>query len=180
MLGVYDFCGHYEWTFEWLNREGGDELVHEYWQRAISEDSQSHARELILAHGLDGMAQYWGPTLEEEGGVCVVTHQAKVIRLDMHDCPSKGFLIRNGLQQYEDYCDHCIGWVGPLMQQNGFKVDHQHNHCGQCWWEMRAGNDDTPVSEPGGVAGSKDIRLTDSWNKGEQHDSFLSTDKTSK
>ena len=20
MIGVYDFCGHYEWTFEWLRQ----------------------------------------------------------------------------------------------------------------------------------------------------------------
>ena len=24
MIGVYDFCGHYEWTFAWLEREGGE------------------------------------------------------------------------------------------------------------------------------------------------------------
>jgi dihydrodipicolinate synthase/N-acetylneuraminate lyase len=174
MLGVYDFCGHYEWTFDWLNREGGSELVQEYWQQAISEDSQRHAQELIAAKGLEGMVQYWGPTLQEEGGTCVVTHREDVIRLDMHDCPSKGFLLRNGLQQYDDYCDHCIGWIGPLMQRNDFKVDHQHNHCGQCWWEMRAAKDGTPLSKPGEMAGPSDIRLTASWSEGERHDSFLS------
>ena len=23
MIGCYDFCGHYEWTFGWLERVGG-------------------------------------------------------------------------------------------------------------------------------------------------------------
>ena len=27
MLGVYDFCGHYEWTFAWLEKKGRAELV---------------------------------------------------------------------------------------------------------------------------------------------------------
>src|SRR5687767_13864221 len=30
MIGCYDFCGHYEWTFAWLEREGGHELVRAY------------------------------------------------------------------------------------------------------------------------------------------------------
>ena len=48
----------------------------------------------------------------------------------MHECPSKGFLIQNGLVQYRDYCDHCMGWIGPVMLKAGFVVDHEHNHLG--------------------------------------------------
>ena len=51
MIGVYDFCGHYEWTFDWLEREGGHALVRAYWGEAIHRDSQLHARELILRDG---------------------------------------------------------------------------------------------------------------------------------
>ena len=47
MIGCYDFCGHYEWTFGWLEREGGHALVRDYWNEAINHDSQRHARELI-------------------------------------------------------------------------------------------------------------------------------------
>ena len=55
------------------------------------------------------------------------------------------FLLRNGLEQYRDYCDHCMGWIGPVMKGAGFVVDHEHNHCGQCWWEFRRASD---PSEP--------------------------------
>src|SRR5881398_324381 len=51
MIGCYDFCGHYDWTFDWLERVGGPELVRDYWSEAISRDSQRHARELIEAEG---------------------------------------------------------------------------------------------------------------------------------
>lgn len=66
MLGCYDFCGHYDWTFDWLEKEGGEDLLHRYWEEAIHGDSQHHATEKILADGVEGMKAYWGHTLEEE------------------------------------------------------------------------------------------------------------------
>src|SRR5205085_2394006 len=66
MIGCYDFCGHYEWTFAWLERTAGPGLLREYWTEAIARDSQRHARELIRHEGFDGMARYWQHTLTEE------------------------------------------------------------------------------------------------------------------
>jgi hypothetical protein len=42
-------------------------------------------------------------------------------------------------------------------------VDHEHNHCGQCWWEIRRSSDRTPPSQPGALAGSHDVRLRPDW-----------------
>ena len=161
MMGCYDFCGHYEWTFDWLDKTGGHVLVRDYWNEAIHRDSQRHAGELIAQEGFAGMAKYWGHTLAEESPERGYTMSAVdgVFRIDMHDCPSKGFLLRNGLASYRDYCDHCMGWVGPMMREAGFVIDHQHNHCGQCWWEVRRAAD-TSTSE---VAGSADVRRLASW-----------------
>jgi len=163
MIGVYDFNGHYEWTFAWLERQGGKKFLEAYWDEAIHRDSQRHAAELILRHGIAGMEKYWGHTLAEEGGTHHTTATKNVFRIDMHDCPSKGFLIRNGLKQHADYCDHCIGWIGPMLQSAGFVVDHQHNHCGQCWWEMRRTADSSSPSEPGELSGKQDVRLRPDW-----------------
>ena len=169
MIGCYDFCGHYEWTFAWLDEQGGHDLVRAYWIEAISEDSQEHARKLIFTEGFAGMLKYWGHTLLEESpdqGYSM-THNDKCIRFDMQDCPSKGFLLRNNLEQYRDYCDHCMGWIGPLMKDAGYVLDHEHNHLGQCWWEIRKKEDLTPISEPGEFY-QNDIRLFAEWqnNKG--------------
>ena len=165
MIGCYDFCGHYEWTFDWLEQTGGPGLVREYWDEAIHRDSQSHARELIQREGFAGMAKYWGHTLAEESPErgYTITRAAEVFRIDMHDCPSKGFLLRNGLESYHDYCDHCIGWIGPLMRETGFVIDHQHNHCGQCWWEFRTADATGPHVPVGAVAGSQDVRTLPHW-----------------
>lgn len=132
MIGVYDFCGHYDWTFEWLRQQGGEPLVRHYWDEAIHQDAQRHASELIRKEGFAGMAAYWGHTLDHEGAGYHTTAGEGVFRIDMQDCPSKGFLLRNGLGAYHDYCDHCMGWIGPMLKQAGFAVDHEHNHRGQC------------------------------------------------
>ena len=165
MLGCYDFCGHYEWTFEWFRARGGEPLVREYWDKCIAQDSQTHAAALIAAKGIEGMKEYWGHTLDHEVAVHHCTATDKVYRIDMHECPSKGFLIRNGLEQYHDYCDHCMGWIGPMLKRADFTVDHPHNHCGKCWWEIRAASDTTPPSEPGELSGKDDVRLRDDWKQ---------------
>lgn len=165
MMGCYDFCGHYEWTFAWIDQTGGRALLHEFWEVAISRDSQRHAREMIQKDGYGGMAQYWGHTLTEESPDLgfSITQRTGVFRIDIHDCPSKGFLLRNNLQSCPDYCDHCLGWIGPMMKDAGFVIDHEHNHLGQCWWEMLPANTSGGHSSPGVVAGKNDVRLLPGW-----------------
>lgn len=165
MLGCYDFCAHYEWTFAWLEQRGGKELLHAYWAEAIGGDSQKHAAKLIRDKGLAGMAEYWGHTLSEESPEqgYAITAGSDYFRIDMHDCPSKGFLLHNGLQQYADYCDHCIGWIAPVLEQAGFVTDHEHNHRGQCWWEIRSRADKKQASALG--AHSVDVRIRTDWDE---------------
>ena len=165
MIGVYDFCGHYDWTFEWLRAQGGEELVRQYWDEAIRRDSQRHASELIRKQGFAGMAEYWGHTLKDEGAGYQTTAGEGVFRIDMHECPSKGLLLRNGLAAYHDYCEHCMGWIGPMLEEAGFTADHEHNHGGQCWWEIRPASDNTPPSEPGKLSGSQDVRQCRDWGQ---------------
>ena len=165
MIGCYDFCGHYEWTFAWLEETGGHDLVRAYWLEAISQDSQRHAEDLIVGQGIEGMKRYWQHTLEEEAADHVMTASDTVYRIDMHQCPSKGFLLQNGLEQYRDYCDHCMGWIGPLMREAGagYVIDHEHNHCGQCWWEIRAAHSASHTGPVGDVSGTHDVRLRPDW-----------------
>lgn len=169
MLGCYDFCGHYDWTFEWLRRQGGEALVRRFWDEAIHGDSQRHASELIKAQGFAGMRRYWDHTLTEEGAGFTASEGKGVFRIDMHECPSKGFLVRNGLEQYPDYCDHCIGWIGPMMREAGFVIDHEHNHCGQCWWEFRKMTDARCAGASGVDDPSRDVRLLPAWGSGSMH-----------
>lgn len=171
MMGCYDFCGHYEWTFDWFERVGGKPLVRDFWKEAIGGDSQLHAREMIEREGFEGMRKYWGHTLAEESPdrAYTITDGADVFRIDMHACPSRGFLLRNDLANYQDYCDHCMGWIGPMLRGAGFVIDHEHNHQGQCWWEIRRAGSGAEPSAPGAVSGKDDVRLRSDWLAGDAH-----------
>lgn len=169
MIGAQDFCGHYDWTFEYLRRTYGEAAVQTYWREAIAFDSQKHAGELMQAKGMDGMEAYWGHTLTQEEAGYHISRTEDVFRIDMHRCPSKGFLLENNLEAYHDYCAHCMGWIAPAAQAAGFTIDHEHNHCGQCWWELHA-QDSLP--EPGAAAsqaGEANVEKSAAWAMGVHH-----------
>ena len=171
MIGCYDFCGHYDWTFRWLQERGGRSLLVRYWEEAICKDSQRHAADLIEEKGVEGMEEYWGETLADEapdGGYRAARGEGS-FWIEMTDCPSRGFLLRNGIEFSGDYCDHCIGWIGPLMEKAGYAVDHDHNHCGQCWWEFRRrGHSESPSERE-----EERRQLTEHWKeKGDRVDQF--------
>jgi hypothetical protein len=164
MLGCHDFCGYYEWTFHYLRRRFGVAALKEYWANAIAADSQQHYLDAAREEGLRGLYKSWAQTGEDEECDWTVTldEPNNLLRLDMRECPSKGFLLQNDLNADEDYCDHCIGWIGPALHQIGAEVvAHEHNHCGQCWWEMRmVGKDQPPVDV------AVDIRRDARWQNG--------------
>lgn len=85
--------------------------------------------------------------------------------------PSKGLLIQIGQQEYHDYCQHCMGWIKPIMERAGFVIDHEHNHHGQCWWEMRPAGQEAQESEPP-IHDAGDVRLRRGWQQA-HHDRWL-------
>lgn len=164
MLGCHDFCGYYEWTFHYLRRRFGNQALQEYWANSIAADSQQHYLDSTGKNGLQGLYRTWSKTgVDEECDWSVTLDEPNnLLRLDMRECPSKGFLIANDLNADEDYCDHCMGWIGPALHQIGAEVAaHEHNHCGQCWWEIRLLNEEQPP-----VAASTDIRRDPRWQSG--------------
>ncbi len=169
MIGVQDFCGHYDWTFEYIRRTFGEEALSRYWSEAIAFDSQSHALELIRGKGLDGMEEYWGHTLTQEEAGYSITRTDAVFRIDMQACPSKGFLNDNNLHAYEDYCSHCMGWIGPVAERAGFTVTHAHNHLGQCWWELSKRGLRTRENEAREKAGARNVESHPDWERGKRH-----------
>ena len=164
MLGCHDFCGHYEWTFHYTRRRFGQEAVRTLWAEAIGGESQSHYTEAAVQAGLRGLFQTWVKTGEEEScdWAFKLDEQRNFLRFDMYQCPSKGFLIAGDRNADEDYCDHCMGWVIPLLKDVGVElVAHEHNHCGQCWGLMRMA--DRPCEPPELEA---DIRRDPRWAHG--------------
>jgi hypothetical protein len=164
MLGCNDFCGYYDWTFGFVRRRWGQDAVRLLWSDAIGGESQQHYTDAGLAKGLRGLYEAWTKTGHDEkcDWTFTLDEQRNVLRWDMRQCPSKGFLLQNDLNADEDYCDHCMGWMVPLLAKVGVEVAaHEHNHCGQCWGEMRVkGKPYQALELP------IDIRQDPRWNRG--------------
>lgn len=168
MLGCQDFCGYYDWTFHYLRRRFGQAALNKYWAQAIAADAQQHYVASARDQGLRGLYESWSKTGVDEQCDWSVTldENHNLLRLDMRQCPSKGFLLDNDRNADEDYCDHCMGWIGPALNQVGVEVAaHEHNHCGQCWWEIRALDRSQPH-----VDIEDDIRRDVRWGQGYLHE----------
>jgi len=164
MLGCHEFCGYYEWTFHYVRRRWGPAAVARLWAEAIGGESQQHYTAAARQAGLAGLYRTWVQTGEEEACDWTFTldEDRNVLRVDMRQCPSKGFLLAHDRNADEDYCDHCMGWTVPLLAAVGVEVwEHEHNHLGQCWATMRLR--DQP-SQPLPV--ENDIRRDARWNCG--------------
>jgi hypothetical protein len=164
MLGCQDFCGYYEWTFHFLRQKFGQFGLEKYWAQAVAADAQQHYIRAGSDNGLRGLYESWFKTGVDEHCEWTVTlaEDCNLLRLDMRECPSKGFLLQNNLNADEDYCDHCVGWIGPALNAVGAEVvAHEHNHCGQCWWEMRMKD-----QKYTGVEVAADIRNDPRWRNG--------------
>ena len=164
MLGCQDFCGYYEWTFHFLRRKFGQEGIERYWREAIAADAQSHYIAAGKQSALRGLYDCWSHTGDSEQCDWTVSldEANNHLRLDMRECPSKGFLLTNNLNADEDYCDHCIGWIGPALKVlNAEVVAHEHNHCGQCWWQIAMKDRPSAAAVP-----DADIRDDPRWQHG--------------
>jgi hypothetical protein len=85
-----------------------------------------------------------------------------VLRWDMRRCPSRLYLLDNDIAFDADFCDHCIHWINPELSKAGIEVvEHEHNHQGQCWGEMRVAG--KPYQTMGLAA---DIRRDAGWETG--------------
>jgi hypothetical protein len=164
MLGCQDFCGYYEWTFHFVRRNWGQAGVESLWREAIGGESQRHYADAAAESGLRGLCRTWGGTGEDEhcDWTFTLDEDKNVLRWDMRECPSKGFLIGHDLNADEDYCNHCMGWIIPMLESVGAEiVEHEHNHCGQCWATMRM--KDRPS---GPLHVERDIRNDPRWRHG--------------
>jgi len=164
MLGCQDFCGYYEWTFHYARRRWGREGLACLLAEAIGRDSQRHYGDAGARAGLRGLYDTWTKTGEDEhcDWTFTLDERKNVLRCDMRRCPSKGFLIERDLNADEDYCNHCAGWMIPMLEAIGAElVEHEHNHCGQCWSTIRM--KDRP-NEPLQV--ENDIRSDPRWRHG--------------
>ncbi len=122
MIPSDQFVRFYNEVFKFLDAQGGNALEEYY--RVVSEQQEMYCLELFKAQGLAGMKAYWGRIAVEENCDMCGTLYPDRFELVMNRCPSLAKAMDNDAGAFPRYCDHCPGWVIPLLEKAGFHCEY--------------------------------------------------------
>jgi len=117
MIPSDHFVRFYNEVFKALEEEGHEHLV-AYWR----ELGRLQARELAARFrtgGIRACHEYWSRILEEENCEGDLTLTDDYFELRMKRCPSLSKVLDNDAAPFQLYCDHCMGWIEPVMAEAG-------------------------------------------------------------
>lgn len=122
MIPSDHFVRYYNEVFKSLLERGRGDLL-EYW----SELGRLQVQELagrFREGGIKAAYEYWRRIYEEENceGELTLTDDYFEFRMDC--CPSLSKVLDNDASPCELYCDHCMGWVEPVMNAAGLYCVH--------------------------------------------------------
>jgi hypothetical protein len=120
MIPSDHFTRFYNEVFKFLETRGEDALE-AYWL-AISENQDRHTMDLFRNKGLAGMSEYWDHIRIEENCDMDIALYGDRLELRMNACPSLGKVLDNDATAMDRYCDHCAGWIGPIMDKLGYHL----------------------------------------------------------
>lgn len=115
MIPSDHFVRFYNEVFKFLDKLPGDELT-KYWLE-ISKLQEHFCLEKFQKNGLKGMYDYWERIRIEENCDMSLDLSEDCLNFTMHKCPSLSKVLDNDASPCEKYCDHCIGWIGPLLRK---------------------------------------------------------------
>jgi hypothetical protein len=118
MIPSDQFVRFYNEVFKFLDEQGEDALQKYY--RVVSEQQEMHCLKLFKEKGLAGMKTYWDRIAVEENCNMSTTLYPDHLELVMNRCPSLSKAMNNDAGAFLRYCDHCPGWVIPLLEKAGF------------------------------------------------------------
>jgi hypothetical protein len=122
MIPSDQFVRFYNEVFKFLDAQGGDALEEYY--RVVSEQQEMHCLKLFKEQGLTGMKAYWDRIAVEENCDTSKTLYPDRLELVMNRCPSLSKVMNNDAGAFLRYCDHCPGWVIPLLEKAGFYCEY--------------------------------------------------------
>ena len=118
MIPSDHFVRMYNELFKMLEEKGHDHLQR-YWMR-ISELQETILGPYIDHDGLKGMYDYWEHIRIEENCDADLKVNEEYFEFRMNKCPSLSKVLDNDAGAFELYCDHCAGWVIPVMERHGY------------------------------------------------------------
>jgi len=120
MIPSDHFPRFYNEVFKFLEAQG-QEVLEQYWLE-ISKNQERHTLDLFQTKGLEGMYEYWEHIrIEENCDLDIELHEDR-LELHMHKCPSLSKVMDNDATPMSRYCDHCAGWIGPIMDKVGYHL----------------------------------------------------------
>ena len=121
MIPSDHFVRFYNEVFKFLDSKP-DGLADYY--REIAHDQESHCLKIFMEKGLQGMYEYWDMIRFEENCDMDIKKYDDHIEFHMNKCPSLGKVTDNDAGPFERYCNHCPGWVIPLVEKAGFVCEY--------------------------------------------------------
>ena len=138
MIPCTHFIPAYSELFTFLDREGGEAAVTDFWHY-LSDTFLDNLRELVTEHGLLGCWLYWQHTLNEEAAdfTMELDEEAGVFRITMHRCPSKGRLLTSAeITPYPNYCAHCDTLYRRVLEPLGYDYGIDLSRCDEAACEV--------------------------------------------
>ena len=97
----------------------GQKDLKEYWLK-IGELQSTIIGPLFREKGFQGMFEYWDRIRREENCDMDLIVTEDYFELKMNVCPSLSKNLDNDAGLCSRYCDHCAGWVNPVVRNSGF------------------------------------------------------------
>jgi hypothetical protein len=120
MIPSDHFTRFYNEVFKFLEQQGGSALDDYFLE--ISRNQEKHILQLIEEQGFAGMYRYWSVIRDEENCELDLGYDEEKFELRMHLCPSLTKAMDNDAEPFGRYCDHCAGWIGPIMDKTGYHL----------------------------------------------------------
>ena len=118
MLPSDHFVRMYNEMFKMLEEKGHAELQ-SYWME-IAKLQDTILGPYITKDGLKGMYDYWARINIEENCGAAMDLTEDYFEFAMTKCPSLSKVLDNDAQPSPLYCDHCAGWVKPVVEKYGY------------------------------------------------------------
>lgn len=118
MIPSDHFVRFYNEVFKFLVSQGPGEL-RKYYDR-VSRNQEYHCLEKFRTKGLLGMYEYWEHIRVEEDCDMANHLENDCYWFEFFSCPSLSKVMDNDAGACLQYCNHCPGWILPIMTKTGF------------------------------------------------------------
>ena len=122
MIPSDHFVRFYNEAFKALAERGHDHLV-AYW-RELGRLQTIELADKFRTGGLEACREYWARIVQEENCLADLVLTEDYFEFRMHGCPSLSKAMDNDATPCEHYCDHCMGWIAPVMEAAGLHATY--------------------------------------------------------